>query len=119
MLLLIPAVFLAWAGVGVPLSDFAALLISVASLWGAVLGLSTSWRLLANRGRSDGGLVSPRFLRGAGVLFAALPVMSVATGSWREGQAHPAILVVQMLSYFATAIALFRLARRRRLRKAS
>jgi hypothetical protein len=121
-LLLVPALLLAWAGVGMPLiygrtTDLATLSVSAASLWGAFVGLSTSWRLLANRSRPDGGLVSPRFLRGAGFLFAALPVLAVATGSWRDAKTHPAILIGQMLAYFVVALALFRLARKREIEK--
>ena len=118
ILLLVPALFLAWAGVGVPLlagrnSNLATWLISLVSLWGAVLCLSTSWRLVANQHRSDGGLVSPLLLRGAGFLFAVLPVAALATGSWRLVKAPPWLLAVQMVSYFTIAITLLRLARKR------
>lgn len=119
VLLLVPAFLLAWAAVGIPLgvewnSPFAMLLVSVASLWGAVLCVSTSWRLLTNRSRPDGGLVSPRFLTGAAILFAAMPVLAVITGSWRMGRTSALFPAAQMVLYFGIATTLFRLARKRR-----
>jgi len=119
VLLLVPAFLLAWAGIA-PLiyrqnPGVAMLVVSVASLWGAALGVSVSWRLIANRSRSDGGLVSPRFLKGAALLFAVLPIAALATGSWRSAKVPAAFLVVQALFYFAAARKLIRLAQRRQI----
>jgi hypothetical protein len=119
ILLLVPGFLLGWAAIGIPLgigwsSPFVVLLVSAASLWGAVLCVSTSWRLLTGRSRSDGGLVSPRFLTGAAILFAAMPILSVATGSWRMGRTSALFPAAQMVLYFGIAITLFKLARKRR-----
>lgn len=122
VLLLVPAFFLGWATVGIPTGTrkypVATMLVSMASLWATVLCLSTSWRLIANRSRPDGGLVSPLFLRGAAILFVAMPVFSLATGSWRTVRLNPAFVAFQTVLYIAMAITLVRLARRRETRPA-
>ena len=115
VLLLVPALFLAWAGLEVPLiygrsTGLARLLLSMASVWAAFLCVFTSWRLLTNRGRADGGLVSPLFLRGAALLFAAIPILALATGSWRSAGEHPVFVAIRLVVYVGAAITLFRLA---------
>ena len=57
----------------------------------SVAGLATAWwlgsicwRLITLRPRPEGGLLSARVLRGAALFFLAVPVISLATGAWRQ-----------------------------------
>jgi hypothetical protein len=113
VLILVPGFLLGWAAIGIPAGlglSAAAIVMSVASLRGAALCLSTSLRLLFNRHRQDGGLVSPLFLRSAAVLFGGMPVIALATGSWRYSHLPASFLVAQGFSYFGIAGVLLKLA---------
>lgn len=119
VLLIVPGVFLLGAAIGVSLlaaSDdrLIGLAISVGSALGALLCFSISRRLITNRSRPDGGLVSPAFLLGSAALFAFLPLFALATGSWRSIKTAPEMTAIQMTMYFWIATVLFRLARARK-----
>jgi hypothetical protein len=115
-LVLVPGFLLAWAAIGIPLGlgwTTATALMSAISVGGAALCLSASWRLLLDRHRKDGGLVSVPFLKASALLFGAMPILAVATGSWRSVDLPGWLLVVQGFGYFGSAAVLLRLAARR------
>ena len=88
-----------------------------ASLLAALISLACllwAYRLLFDRPRKDGGLLSPITLRVFAVIYVGLPIASLATGAWRDNHIHPLFLVPQGLLYFAWGLALWRLATRRR-----
>ena len=61
--------------------NWRALPLTIASVMTLVWCVETSWRLIANRGRSDGGLLSPWVIAGAGVVASAGAVL----GFWPIG----------------------------------
>jgi hypothetical protein len=70
-------------------------------------------RLLLNRPRRDGGLLSPIALVLFGVVYAGLPIAALLTGAWRNNQYSPVMVALQGCLYLSWGVAMFRLAVRR------
>jgi hypothetical protein len=84
--------------------------LSAALTWACLL---FAYRLLLNRPRTSGGLLSPLALRLSALFFGGLPLLAFATGSWRSSSLPKPWPVVQSVGYFLVAISLWRLARQR------
>lgn len=82
------------------------------TVFGAIgLGcLAMAGRLVFNRPKRDGGLMSPFALRLTAMFFFGIPVISLATGAWRNNHLGlPSVLVLAVI-YCSWAVALWRLA---------
>jgi hypothetical protein len=90
--------------------------LSVALTWACLL---FAYRLLLNRPRSSGGLLSPLALRLSALFFGGLPLLGFVTGAWRTSSQPKPWLIVQGVGYFLAAISLWRLARQRSARAAT
>ena len=82
------------------------------SVFGAIgLGcFALAVRLVFNRPRRDGGLMSPFALRLTAMFFFGIPVISLATGAWRNNHLGLTWVLVMGVIYFSWGVALLRLA---------
>jgi hypothetical protein len=98
--------------------DWISATVALVSLGGAVGCLTWAWRLLSGRERPEGGLVSPRTLRVAALLFATVPLVGIALEVWRpEGK----LRLLDLFHYFlvgpGVSLGLWQLAKTRQAKK--
>lgn len=78
-----------------------------------LLGVVCSWfayRLLLDRPRRDGGLMGPVALRATALFFIGLPILSLATGAWKNNHIPFLLVLAQAALYVSWGAALWRLA---------
>src|SRR5262245_23313713 len=75
--------------------------------------LSLSWRLISNRPRRTGGLLSPFALRLIGTVMVLLPVIALVSGALLTDGPERWWRPIQGCIYFLVGVRLFRLAARR------
>ena len=80
----------------------------------AVVLFLWAYRLLLNRPRGDGGLVSSATLRLFAFVYIGLPIASFATGAWKNHRIPLMLLLPQAVMYIGWGVAMWRLAVRRR-----
>ncbi len=78
--------------------------------WLGASCLLFSYRLLLNRPRHDGGLLSPMSLRIGAAFFVGLPLASLATGAWKNNFTFPWVLL-PMIGYIVCGVSMWTLAR--------
>lgn len=94
----------------------------VAVVFFGAIGVVCSWfaiRLLLNQPRPDGGLMPPLGLRATAAFFMVLPVVSLATGAWRNNSIPLPLVLAQSVLHWSWGVALLRLAVRRDRRSSS
>ena len=79
----------------------------------AVALLLWAYRLLLDRPRKDGGLVSPATLCLFALVYIGLPIASFATGAWKNNRIPLPVLLPQAIMYIGWGVAMWRLAARR------